>query len=113
MSKVNYTNPFIYFTYSKYSISSIDLKELARFLPELTEKIQLPNIDSVIDFFSSRLVDGNQSKSSGLQEFRTDMGEVISGSGRSGNEDKTTDSANNAQLPIREYDKKTLEDLYY
>ncbi|XP_021700951.1 RB1-inducible coiled-coil protein 1 isoform X3 [Aedes aegypti] len=84
------------------ALNEQDLKELARFLPELTEKIQLPNIDSVIDFFSSRLVDGNQSKSSGLQEFRTDMGEVISGSGRSGNEDKTTDSANNAQLPIRE-----------
>lgn len=31
------------------------------------------------------------------------MGEVISASGRSGNDEKTTDSANNAQLPTKEY----------
>lgn len=57
----------------------------------------------MINFFSSRSEDGNQSKSSGLQEFRAEMGEVISASGRSGNDEKTTDSANNAQLPTKEY----------
>lgn len=76
-----------------FSISLIDLHELSRFLPQLTEKIQLPNIDSVIDFFSSRSVDGTQSKSSGLQEFRAEMGEAVSGSGR---------SINNAQLQTKE-----------
>nr|XP_029724864.1 RB1-inducible coiled-coil protein 1 isoform X4 [Aedes albopictus] len=84
------------------ALTKQDLQELARFLPELTEKIQLPNIESVINFFSSRSEDGNQSKSSGLQEFRAEMGEVISASGRSGNDEKTTDSANNAQLPTKE-----------
>lgn len=46
-----------------------DLEELARFLPELTEKIQLPNIDSVIAFFSSRS-EANQSKSNVTQELK-------------------------------------------
>lgn len=79
-----------------------DLQELVRFLPELAEKIQLPNMTSVINFFSSRSEDGNQSKSSGLQEFRAEMGDVITASGRSGNEEKTTDSVSKAQLPTKE-----------
>ncbi|XP_053694143.1 RB1-inducible coiled-coil protein 1 isoform X2 [Sabethes cyaneus] len=45
-----------------------DLQELTLFLPELTEKIQLPNIDSVIDFFSSKPVEANESKSNITQE---------------------------------------------
>uniref|UniRef100_A0A1Q3F2E3 RB1-inducible coiled-coil protein 1 n=1 Tax=Culex tarsalis TaxID=7177 RepID=A0A1Q3F2E3_CULTA len=57
------------------ALNKRDLQELSTFLPELTEKIQLPNIDSVIDFFSSRSVEGtNQSKSSGLQEYPPDLG---------------------------------------
>ncbi|XP_055541305.1 RB1-inducible coiled-coil protein 1 isoform X2 [Wyeomyia smithii] len=52
-----------------------DLEELARFLPELTEKIQLPNIDSVIDFFSSKSVGTNESKSNLTQEPKTDDSE--------------------------------------
>lgn len=79
-----------------------DLQELSRFLPQLTEKIKLPNIDSVIDFFSSRSVDGTQSKSSGLQEFRTEIGEAVSASGRSINDEKISESANNAQLQTKE-----------
>lgn len=56
------------------ALNKRDLQELSTFLPELTEKIQLPNIDSVIDFFSSRSVEGtNQSKSSGLQEYPPNM----------------------------------------
>lgn len=84
------------------ALTKQDLQELSRFLPQLTEKIQLPNIDSVIDFFSSRSVDGTQSKSSGLQEFRAEMGEAASASGRSINDEKTSDSANNAQLQTKE-----------
>ncbi|XP_065084238.1 RB1-inducible coiled-coil protein 1 isoform X2 [Ochlerotatus camptorhynchus] len=84
------------------ALNKHDLQELSRFLPQLTEKIQLPNIDSVIDFFSSRSVDGTQSKSSGLQEFRAEMGEAVSASGRSINDEKTSDSANNAQLQTKE-----------
>ncbi|XP_055644823.1 RB1-inducible coiled-coil protein 1 isoform X2 [Toxorhynchites rutilus septentrionalis] len=49
------------------SLDKQDLEELSRFLPELTEKIQLPNLDSVIDFFSSRSVEPNQSKTSELK----------------------------------------------
>lgn len=84
------------------ALNKQDLQELSRYLPELTEKIQLPNIDSVIDFFSSRSVDENQSKCSGLQEFRAEMGEVISASGRSGKDEKILDSENNAQLQTKE-----------
>ncbi|XP_062546074.1 RB1-inducible coiled-coil protein 1 isoform X2 [Armigeres subalbatus] len=78
------------------ALNKHDLQELSRYLPDLTEKIQLPNIDSVIDFFSSRSVD--QSKCSGLQEFRAE----ISASGRSGKDEKSTDSINNAQLQTKE-----------
>ncbi|XP_058447461.1 RB1-inducible coiled-coil protein 1 isoform X2 [Malaya genurostris] len=45
-----------------------DIQELSCFLPELTEKNQLPNMDSVIDFFSSKSSETNQSKNSALQE---------------------------------------------
>lgn len=31
-----------------------DLSELSRHLPDLTEKIKLPNLSAIIDFFSSR-----------------------------------------------------------
>lgn len=31
-----------------------DLSELDNFLPELTKKIQLPNLDAVVEFFSFR-----------------------------------------------------------
>lgn len=79
------------------ALSKQDLQELSRFLPQLTEKIQLPNLDSVIDFFSSRSMDGTQSKSSGLPEFRAEMGEAANAS-----EEKTSDSANNAQLQTKE-----------
>ncbi|XP_058121010.1 RB1-inducible coiled-coil protein 1 isoform X2 [Anopheles coustani] len=41
-----------------------DLRELSRFLPELTEKIPLPNIASVIDFFQTRSVEQKQQTSS-------------------------------------------------
>lgn len=92
----------------QFLVSFTDLQELSRFLPQLTEKIQLPNIDSVIDFFSSRSVDGTQSKSSGLQEFRAEMGEAVSASGRSINDEKTSDSANNAQLQTKEYDDSSI-----
>uniref|UniRef100_A0A6E8VY92 RB1-inducible coiled-coil protein 1 n=1 Tax=Anopheles coluzzii TaxID=1518534 RepID=A0A6E8VY92_ANOCL len=37
-----------------------DLEELSRYLPELTEKIPLPNIASVIDFFQTRSVEQQQ-----------------------------------------------------
>uniref|UniRef100_A0A182KD57 RB1-inducible coiled-coil protein 1 n=1 Tax=Anopheles christyi TaxID=43041 RepID=A0A182KD57_9DIPT len=37
-----------------------DLQELSRYLPELTEKIPLPNIASVIDFFQTRSVEQQQ-----------------------------------------------------
>uniref|UniRef100_A0A182NGK6 RB1-inducible coiled-coil protein 1 n=1 Tax=Anopheles dirus TaxID=7168 RepID=A0A182NGK6_9DIPT len=37
-----------------------DLQELSRYLPELTEKITLPNIASVIDFFQTRSVEQQQ-----------------------------------------------------
>uniref|UniRef100_A0A182P687 RB1-inducible coiled-coil protein 1 n=1 Tax=Anopheles epiroticus TaxID=199890 RepID=A0A182P687_9DIPT len=37
-----------------------DLEELSRFLPDLTEKIPLPNIASVIDFFQTRSVEQQQ-----------------------------------------------------
>ncbi|EDS27639.1 conserved hypothetical protein [Culex quinquefasciatus] len=82
------------------ALNKRDLQELSTFLPELTEKIQLPNIDSVIDFFSSRSVEGtNQSKSSGLQEYPPDMGTTeptaIDGKG-------DADSATTAQQPTKE-----------
>uniref|UniRef100_A0A8D8A8P7 RB1-inducible coiled-coil protein 1 n=1 Tax=Culex pipiens TaxID=7175 RepID=A0A8D8A8P7_CULPI len=82
------------------ALNKRDLQELSTFLPELTEKIQLPNIDSVIDFFSSRSVEGtNQSKSSGLQEYPPDMGAAeptaIDGKG-------DADSATTAQQPTKE-----------
>lgn len=82
------------------ALNKRDLQELSTFLPELTEKIQLPNIDSVIDFFSSRSVEGtNQSKSSGLQEYPPDMGAMeataIDGKG-------DADSATTAQQPTKE-----------
>ncbi|XP_038114405.1 RB1-inducible coiled-coil protein 1 isoform X4 [Culex quinquefasciatus] len=82
------------------ALNKRDLQELSTFLPELTEKIQLPNIDSVIDFFSSRSVEGtNQSKSSGLQEYPPDMGATeptaIDGKG-------DADSATTAQQPTKE-----------
>lgn len=82
------------------ALNKRDLQELSTFLPELTEKIQLPNIDSVIDFFSSRSVEGtNQSKSSGLQEYPPDMRTTeptaIDGKG-------DADSATTAQQPTKE-----------
>uniref|UniRef100_A0AAG5D7Z0 RB1-inducible coiled-coil protein 1 n=1 Tax=Anopheles atroparvus TaxID=41427 RepID=A0AAG5D7Z0_ANOAO len=39
------------------ALDNQDLQELSRFLPELTEKIPLPNISSVIDFFQTRSVE--------------------------------------------------------
>ncbi|XP_058819964.1 RB1-inducible coiled-coil protein 1 isoform X2 [Topomyia yanbarensis] len=78
-----------------------DLHELSRFLPELTEKIQLPNIDSVIDFFSSRSI---QSKTSALQELRSDdkEGEAVV---PSANVDNDSELANTAQPPPKEDEK--------
>lgn len=77
-------------------LSKQDLQELSRFLPELTEQIQLPNIDSVIDFFSSRSVEGNQSKNSALQELQVERGsdELPAASA---NEDRTSESVNAQQ----------------
>lgn len=83
------------------ALTKQDLQELSRFLPELTEKIQLPNIDSVIDFFSSRSVEENQSKSSALQELRTNVGED-GAAAASSNEEKISESANNAQAHLKE-----------
>lgn len=79
------------------ALNKRDLQELSNFLPELTEKIQLPNIDSVIDFFSSRSVEGNnQSKSSGLQEYPPDVGaEGVTASATNGKGDT-------AQQPTKE-----------
>ncbi|XP_053672336.1 RB1-inducible coiled-coil protein 1 [Anopheles nili] len=58
-----------------------DLEELSRFLPELTEKIPLPNITSVIDFFQTRSVEQQQL----LQQNRSSSAEKddISASARS------------------------------
>lgn len=44
------------FSLPYFCFSILDLNELANYLPEITEKIQLPNLDAVIDFFSSRFV---------------------------------------------------------
>lgn len=73
------------------ALSKQDLQELSQYLPELTEKIQLPKLDSVIDFFSSRSV----SKISELQQFRTD---VAADEGVSG----ASEPANNTQVQTKE-----------
>lgn len=79
------------------ALNKRDLQELSTFLPELTEKIQLPNIDSVIDFFSSRSVEGtNQSKSSGLQEYPPNMGSAEA-TATALDEKRNVDSATTAQ----------------
>ncbi|XP_052868836.1 RB1-inducible coiled-coil protein 1 isoform X2 [Anopheles cruzii] len=42
------------------ALDKLDLEELSRFLPKLTEQIPLPNIASVIDFFQTRSVEQQQ-----------------------------------------------------
>ncbi|KAG5684501.1 hypothetical protein PVAND_013731 [Polypedilum vanderplanki] len=45
-------------------LSKNDLNELSKHLPELTKKIQLPNLSAIIDFFTSRSTHSNQETTS-------------------------------------------------
>uniref|UniRef100_A0A182S9F3 Uncharacterized protein n=1 Tax=Anopheles maculatus TaxID=74869 RepID=A0A182S9F3_9DIPT len=87
-----------------------DLEELSRHLPELTEKIPLPNIASVIDFFQTRSVEQQQlqQQNEGSGADKDDASVRSKGNATASSSNENVESASNVpdqQTGVKESDK--------
>uniref|UniRef100_A0A4Y0B8K4 RB1-inducible coiled-coil protein 1 n=1 Tax=Anopheles funestus TaxID=62324 RepID=A0A4Y0B8K4_ANOFN len=84
-----------------------DLEELSRYLPELTEKIPLPNIASVIDFFQTRSVEQQQLQQNEGSKAEKDDTSVQSKDNATASSNENVESSNvvDQQPGVKESDK--------